>query len=253
MQKTNCYRLSAYFLPFKNVVNDSYYAGTSLETIYNIYEFDREMRNILLGALETIEINLRSKISYYHAHKYGPLGYLQAENFNSRHNHVLFEEKFYREINNNNKVAFVKHHHDKYDGNFPIWVSIELFTFGMLSYFYSDLLTSDQKSISSLMGVHYKHLSSWLRCCTDLRNICAHYGRLYYRVFSAAPSGLELDELSKRRLWGAILVAKSLFPSKEEWNNNILADITLLFEKYGDSIVLNHISFPNDWVEQLRA
>lgn len=99
----------------------------------------------------------------------------------------------------------------------------------------------------------HKLKASWLRCCTDLRNICAHYGRLYYRVFSAAPSGLELDELSKRRLWGAILVAKSLFPSKEEWNNNILADITLLFEKYGDSIVLNHISFPNDWVEQLRA
>jgi hypothetical protein len=34
---------------------------------------------------------------------------------------------------------------DNYGGQFPVWVITELFTFGMLSYFYGDLPTPDQK------------------------------------------------------------------------------------------------------------
>lgn len=42
-------------------------------------------------------------------------------------------------INENQRTLVVKHHIANYDGHFPIWVLIEYFSIGMLSYFYRDL------------------------------------------------------------------------------------------------------------------
>lgn len=79
---------------------------------------------------------------------------------------------------------------DNYDNQFPLWVISELFTFSTLSYFYNDLTTADKKEFA---GNHYKDMISWMRCCTDLRNICAHYGRLYFRIFTAMLSGFKIS------------------------------------------------------------
>lgn len=245
------YRLSAYFLPFKQS-NGNYKPGVAFDSIYRIYEFDRKLRNIVLEAIEIIEIHLRSTFSYYHSTKYGSLGYLNPASFNNKHDAMKFENNISRGVKNNEKVLFVKHHLDNYGGRFPFWVIIELFTFGMLSYFYSDLITSDKKEISKLLGINYQSLVSWLRCCTDLRNICAHYGRLYYRIFSASPSGLDMSEYEKRRFWGAIFVVKTLFPYKEKWNNEFMLNLEALFDEYESTINLNHLAFPKNWKDLLR-
>lgn len=250
----NYYRLTAYFLPFKGE-NDIYETGTNFNTVYHLYEFDRKLRGILFSAIEEIEVYLRANLSYFHALKYGALGYLDARNFNSKHNAERFQENIDREIKNNSKVLFVKHHLEKYDGAFPIWVIIELFTFGMISYFYNDLTTQDQKSLAkSLYGSSaiYERLRSWLRCCTDLRNICAHYGRLYYRIFSAVPAGFPLTRRQGRRLWGAIITLRELFPSDEKWNNEVVIRIEALIEEFSKDINLYHIAFPDDWKIAIR-
>ena len=66
---------------------------------------------------------------------------------------------------------------------FPIWVIVELFTLGMLSFFFADLNTQDQKDLArAVFHSTANNIKSWLRCCTDLRNICAHYGRLYFTM-----------------------------------------------------------------------
>lgn len=241
------YRFSAYFLPFKGE-DGKYKEGLSFDRVDHIYEFDRKLRNLLLSAIETIEVSLRARLSYYHSQKYGSLGYLDATTFNEKHDHERFMANLEREIDNNKKVLFVKHHIDNYDGQFPLWVISELFTFGMISYFYNDMLTSDKKAFA---GVQYKEMISWLRCCTDLRNICAHYGRLYFRVFSAMPSGLNISDEQKRRLWGAILVVRALYPSSGNWNNEFIPRIKALFEEYKDDICLSHLAFPYDWEKKL--
>ncbi|GBR75265.1 abortive infection bacteriophage resistance protein, partial [Candidatus Termititenax aidoneus] len=130
----NYYRLSAYFLPYKTA-SDKYLPNTNFNTIYRIYEFDRKLRAILFSAIEEVEITLRARLAYFHANKYGALGYKDANNFNTRHHHDKFIERINTVINDNKKVLFVQHHNKKYNGAFPIWVIIELFTFGMLSYF----------------------------------------------------------------------------------------------------------------------
>ncbi len=252
LSEINYYRLSAYLLPFKGT-DENFISGTSFEKIYSIYEFDRKLRRILFSAIEEIEVYFKAKLTYFHALKYGPIGYLEPENFNKKHEPEKFISNLNREITSNQKVAFVRHHIEKYDRKFPLWVISELFTFGMISYFYNDLKTADKKEIAPhLLNEHYEYISSWLRCCTDLRNICAHYGRLYYRIFSAIPAGIDVPDGAKRKLWGAILSVKKLYPWKDKWNTEVLPQFEALFEEYESNIDLHHIAFPKDWNTQLK-
>ena len=242
------YRLSAYFLPFRKK-DGNYQEDLSFERVYHIYEFDRKLRGLLFAATEVIEVSLRARLAYFHSEKYGPLGYLDETSFNTKHNTERFITNINREVANNNKVLFVKHYMEHYEGKFPLWVICELFTFGMLSYFYNDLITADKKCIA---GSDYKNMISWLRCCTDLRNICAHYGRLYYRIFSAMPTGIPISEAVKRRLWGTVLAVRALYPSVGKWNSEFMPAIKELFEAYKPDICLYHLAFPDDWEKQLK-
>lgn len=251
LETTNYYRFTAYLLPFK-LEDDTYISGTDFYKVYRIYEFDRKLRGLLFSVIEEIEVFLRAKFAYFHAHKYGACGYLDANNFSPKHKLEKFKENFDREVRNNKNTLFVRHYTQKYNKIFPIWVAVELFTFGMLSKFYGDLKTPDQKILAyEMYHTNPKNMNSWLRCCTDLRNICAHYGRLYYRVFSACPAGLAITEAQKRRLWGAILSLFHLYHDNNKWNSEYLPSLIALFKEYEDDISLYHLAFPENWIEHL--
>ena len=251
LENINYYRLLAYLLPFK--IDDQHYKeGTEFLRVYRIYEFDRKLRRILFSALEDVEISLRAKFSYYHAHKYGPIGYLDPSNFSDKHDPVKFKDQIDREVYNNRSVPFVKHHIDNYGGVFPLWAMTELFTFGMLSRFYADMTTADQKYLARrVYNSTPSNIRSWLRCCSDLRNICAHYGRLYFRVFSAIPAGFSLPQAVSSRLWGAVLALRGLYMDPHKWNAEVVPAISALIEEYRDAIDLHHLAFPPDWEAQL--
>lgn len=107
LESVNYYRLSAYFLPFK-LDNGNYKEGLSFERVFSIYEFDRKLHGILFNALEETEIFLRSKIAYFHAHKYGALGYMDKSNFSVKAElHENFIENFKREIDKNKNILFL--------------------------------------------------------------------------------------------------------------------------------------------------
>ena len=253
LRSINYYRLTAYFLPFRQK-NNTFKPGITFEKIVNIYYFDRELRRTLLSCIEEIEIFLRTRISYFHAHEYGADGYLNPENFSLKHNSQKFQELIKKEINNNRDSLFVKHHIEKYNGVFPVWVITELFTFGMLSRFFADLKLNDQKILArELFNTIPKNIKSYLRCVTDLRNICAHYGRLYYRIFSAIPANTGVPPEAERKLWGTIQAVKGLYPKPEAWNQTIIPELKNIFTKYDKNIELNHIAFPEDWEKLLKV
>ena len=252
LEAVSYYRLTAYLLPFKQV-DGCYKQGTHFHTVYRIYEFDRKLRGILFAALEEIETYLRTKFAYFHAHKYGAEGYMNPSNYSDKHRAEKFQENLAREIASNGRSAFVQHHQEHYEGHFPVWVIMELFTFGMLSRFYSDLITADQKQLAKeIYGTVPKNLISWLRCCTDLRNICAHYGRLYYRIFPATPANVPAGPTQIHQLWGAVLAVRELYPSADKWNTEILAQLSAAFDEYQEDISLRHIGFPQNWEERLK-
>ncbi|MCR4925695.1 MAG: Abi family protein [Clostridiales bacterium] len=170
LKQINYYRLTAYFLPYKDH-NEKCLEGTTFNNVYQTYEFDRKLRHLLYSAIEEIEIMLRAQLSYYHAHKYGALGYEREENFNKHHNHEVFMRKIQEDINRNKNKPAVRHHIDSYGGKFPVWVIIELFTVSQLSFFYSDMQRVDMKKIAKeLYNTTDKNLSNWLKCFTELRN-----------------------------------------------------------------------------------
>jgi abortive infection bacteriophage resistance protein len=253
LSKVNYYRLTAYFLPFKKR-DETYIDGTDFDIVYQIYEFDRKIRLILFSAIEEIEVNLRSILAYYHAHKYGALGYLDNKNYSLKHKHIEFISRIEEEKKKRLKEPFVQHHINKYGGNFPIWVMIELFTFGTLSHFYTDMPVNDQKAIArNFFKTHKKTLSSWLKCCTDLRNFCAHFGRLYYRSFTSIPDGIpELDNNNQRSLFAVIMTLKNLYTDPLKWNKEIHASLSHLINDYKTSIQLSCIGFPADWEAKLK-
>lgn len=252
LKSINYYRFTAYLLPFKNP-DGSYKEGANFETVYKMYHFDRKMRTVLFGVIEEIELFLRTQLAYYHSHKYNPLGYLEPSNFNDKHKHEHYLKILDDAILNNRSTLVVKHHKEKYGGKFPLWVIIEFFSMGMLSYFYSDMHLQDKKYIArNIFNTTYKNLDSWLRCITDLRNKCAHYSRLYYWRFPALPAiPNSIGYKATGRLFDQILMLKFLHPNNTNWNNSIALHIEALIDRYNEYIKLDHVGFPNNWQEHL--
>ena len=253
INSVNYYRLSAYFLPFKKK-DGSYVDGTTFNNVYRIYEFDRKLRGLLFTVIEEIELMLRVQLSYHHAHKYGSLGYMDKDNFNKYHKHEYFIEHINKAIENNKNQLFVKHHLEKYDGKFPTWVIIELFTVGELSFFYSDMHVYDKKEIAkTLFNTTHFNVSSWLLCLTDLRNYCAHYARLYYGLFPAIPqTPKNFPYTLKKRIFDYILVLKFLYPDPIKWKNEFIISLDALILEYSDCIQMEHIGFPENWRQILK-
>lgn len=253
LKKANYYRLSAYFLPFKRK-DGTYFENISFTRVQRIYEYDSKIRALVFQTIEEIEFYLRTRFSNYSAHTYGSLGYLEAANFSESHNEQKYKEKIQTCVAENSRTLVVKHHNEQYEGKFPIWVMIEFFSMGMLSYFYNDMKTADQKQLAKdLYGTSAPCLMSWLRCLTDLRNRCAHYSRLYYWMFPAMPKIPKgMPFIADRKLFTQIFMLKCLYPDYEKWNSSVMAEIEALMEEFQNDISLKHIGFPSNWKELLK-
>ena len=252
LKQANYYRLSAYFLPFRNA-DGTYFENINFNRIKRIYEFDGRIRNLIFECIETIELYLRTQLAYYCGHAYGALGYLNPDIYNERHNDDKFKRLLDICIEENKTTLVVQHHKKKYNGQFPVWVIIEFFSMGMLSYLYADLKSPDQKQIArELYHTSSVCLKSWLRCLTDLRNRCAHYSRIYYWSFPALPRmPKNVSFNTNRKLFSQILTLKFLYPDKNEWESRIMTELRALMEEYGDDISLSHIGFPENWDEMI--
>ena len=263
LRVTNYYRLTAYALQFKN--GNDYNHNISFNTMYRLYKFDKRLRHLLLEILESIEVALRTYMSYNLSIKYGPEAhknidifkdadiYSGCDDFRGNHRRGLIEE-INLEVSKNRKELFVYHHLRKYNGHFPIWVIVEIFSFGMLSKTYKNLNTAEQKEISrNCFGANYMLVESWLDNLSYIRNICAHYGRLYNKKMTITPKihnkhkGYDLD---LDRLFVSILAIKELTKNSSEWD---IFNIQLgaLINENIEVLDLSLIGFPENWDEIL--
>lgn len=244
LQDVNYYRLSAFFLPYGGNLD-----GVPFCKIVRLYEFDSKLRALLVPLIETIEIRFRSRIAYMFSERYGAEGYLESSSFSSRHDHEAFIGYIRKCIKENRQSVVIKHHEGKYGGHYPLWVLIEFFSMGMLSYFFSDMRRADKKALVKGMGYDRsdKEIESWLRCLTILRNKCAHYSRLYYAVFTSVPLFHEgLDSSIARTLYPQLLMLKQLVQSNDGWMH-FAESFTRLVDEYKDAIELEHMGLPDDW------
>ncbi len=180
------YRLSAYSLSFQkfNDPSHSFMPWASFDKIIQLYVFDRELRSIILDAVERIEVALRCRIIYEYCHLYGNNWYEDPTLFFKDHNNFL--ALIQRELKLSKEI-FISHYYEKYTEpkHPPAWMAIEILSFGQLSKMFSNLKTNDAKKAVALhFGLSNSILESWIEHLVYIRNICAHHNRLWNRTMT---------------------------------------------------------------------
>jgi abortive infection bacteriophage resistance protein len=188
LKRISYYRLTAYCIPFQKE-KDSFKTDVAFDDVYKLYVFDHQLRMLVLDVLETLEVALRSLITYHLSHAYGAFGYLKADNFSNNFQHDIWLIDVEREISRSREV-FITHYKEKYKRSaehFPLWMATEVFSFGSLSRLFAGLKTEDKHEIAMIFEIHSSVLQSWLHTLVYIRNICAHHGRLWNKTLAIKP------------------------------------------------------------------
>lgn len=240
--------IKAYSLNLKSK-NGCYNKQTAFKEIVDLYLFNSNFRQLIFPEIEKVEINVRCRLANFFAEQYGVLGYLQAENFSNENYHAQFLEDIKEEVRRNSKAPFVRNFKENYEGgNLPIYALVEVFSFGTLSKFYKNMLNKDKKAIAKTFGVGYTYFESWLESISYVRNICAHYGRIYNAKLSKTPilyKEYTQVGIGNNRIYGVLLCLKYLLKDDDHWN--LFVDkIELLFDKY-PCVQISTMGFPENW------
>lgn len=233
--------------------NGNYDNKTTFREIVDLYLFNANLRQIIFPEIEKIEVNVRCRIANYFSEQYGVLGYLESKNFVDDVYYKEFMEDIEQEIRRNSKAPFVRKFRENYEGgNLPIYALVEVFSFGTLSKFFKNMHNKDKKEIAKTFGVGYTYFESWLESISYVRNICAHYGRLYNAKMAKTPKLYKeytQAGIGNNRIFGVLLCMKNLLKSDSQWE--LFVDkIEMLLDKY-ESVQINTMGFPENWKEIL--
>lgn len=205
LERIGYYRLSAYWYPFRifsfsqdsntglitSKATDKFAVNTQFINAVELYIFDKKLRLLVLDALERIEVSLRVDMAYLLG-KQDTFAHQKIHCFHKKFAHKstrnplknsfeVWQEK-YSGLLSRSKEDFVKHYREKYGGNLPIWVAVEIWDFGAMSQLFSLMKVPDQSAIAVKYGVSdFKVFASWLRSLNYLRNLAAHHSRLWNR------------------------------------------------------------------------
>ena len=183
LQHISYYRLSAYFLPFQSS-KDKFDEGITFEMLLNLYHFDKELRILTFNAIEKIEIFLRTSIAYSFSQKHNAFAYMQKENFCSKEKDFEWLINDITKETSRSKETFIKHFRDTYTNeDLPIWMVVEIISFGTLSKLYTMLCPQTEKEILNGIKLPSFVFKNWLHVFSYVRNISAHHSRLWNRQF----------------------------------------------------------------------
>lgn len=250
LRNVNYYRFVAYLLPYKDK-NEFFSEQLTIEDVYNLYEIDGELRNILLRLIEKIEISFRTYISYTLGDNYGALGYLDPNNFydDKYHSEFIKELSMAKRSKSSQNKLFVRHHNDKYQGLLPVWVMVELLNISHISKLFSNMNEIDNiKLCNSFCNRQQSYIvKNWLHCITNLRNECAHYGRLYGTKLQ---DSIILKKYKKYNIDNNCLFAYLLFIKDLTYEPDVWVDYVGYIENLfnaSDILDIKLYGFPSNW------
>lgn len=240
------YRFSGYSLPFKSPHQANnhriFKPGTSFDLIWQLYQFDRELRLLTYDAIEKIEIAFRSAISEITSDEFGIFWYMTPEFY--RNNKPY--KKLIRDVDKiltDWREVFIQHYFDNYfePPYPPIWMIIELLSFGSCSKMFSNIKSlTVRRKICEIFGQHPTIIESWMKTIAGVRNLCAHHARLWNRWLLDAPIILKdeplhdyLQEKNRRFIVCAYILMRLLHPiSSETFWKQKLYDLFSKYEQY---------------------
>jgi len=258
LRRVSYYRLTAYWHPFK-CPDDTFAPGTTLDKIWRRYTFDRQLRLLVMDAIERVEVAvLRTLMVEQHVRKYGPFGYRDARNFRPEFAGAD-HQRMADELDNamkRSREPFVDHFRTKYfsEPGLPLWMAAEVASFGTLFTFYRSLHLPEQKQLAGQLGLPANVLQSWLFCLNYIRNLCAHHSRLWNRELSIRPLVPDLKNNPEwhqpaapdnRRTFAVLTLLRWLLlkiAPQSRWTDRLRE----LLNNYSD-IPLNLVGFPAGW------
>jgi len=191
----NYYRFSGYCLAFEPS-RHQFIAGTTFEQIVEAYQFDLTLRDLVTEALEVVEVDLRAATAYHFGEKHGAFGHADSTSFFKSFNHTDWLARLQKEASRSSEL-FVTHFRKNYSEfpDLPIWIVMEVMSFGGLSRMVSGMHKSDQKAIGKRYGFQAHVMWKTTHHLTYVRNLCAHHSRLWDRSWAIKP------ELPKANSW----------------------------------------------------
>ena len=104
-----------------------------------------------------------------------------------------------------------------------------------------------------MYGVGYTYLESWFESIAYVRNLCAHYGRIYNAKFTKKPMLYKQDVAigaDNSRMFALLLCISRLVKHDAHWID-FLDEMELIVEKY--SVVnICTMGFPVEWKQYLE-
>jgi abortive infection bacteriophage resistance protein len=207
------YRLAAYLYTFRQLLPhpdlygsgraDSFQPGYSIDHSLALWDFDRRLRSVTLQAMELLEVAVRTSIAF-EAGRAGPFAYLDPAYVEPRstvprpqsNGQVLTDldrwtSRLVR-MQDDSREEFVEHYRRKYASSspgMPVWVSVEVWDFGLMSRYYTSIMPyAGRLAVSRVFGVQDVNMfSSWIRSLNVVRNIAAHHSRLWNRKLAIQP------------------------------------------------------------------
>ncbi|MCE7073182.1 Abi family protein [Dyadobacter sp. CY327] len=259
LENVSYYRISGYWYPLlADKQLHTFKEGSSFETAFQLYCFDRELRLLISSELEKIEVAVRAKMIYVLSQKYGGFWF---------ENLTLFKDpdKFKGQILGKLKEEyersdeeFIKAFRDKYSNPFPpSWMIMEIVSFGTLSKLYSQLAPGKEKrDIAQYFGLPDSVFGTWLHSIVYLRNVCAHHSRLWNRGLSIKPQSPH----SPRKVWlnnrnvrtdkayFALSMTKYLLQTVNP-KSRFTIKFTQLLSKY-PNVDVKAMGFPDNWEKE---
>lgn len=293
LQRYGYYRLSGYWHLYRDrpappaprfdeedreIRLDTFVPGTGLAHVVSLYEFDHELRMRLGDVLSTVETAFRFFIghrlgridAFAHRHPWA-LGAMRQEDPGAPPEPTVAYREWLEEYDRHEQRArgdFVVHFRQQYGPHLPIWVATEVMSFGVLSSLYDLMLQPDQEILAARFQVRTADghgdrgaLGNWLNNLRNVRNICAHYGRVWNRAFDVlidAPGQARKDaddllaslaeEGTNNRLYGVLLVLRHLLLSIAPEKGDVV-DLADFVEEKSRTVGfgMEQLGFPDSW------
>ena len=286
LRRVNYYNLingyKKIFLEKSNSNLETYKENCTLEELYSLYKFDRDLKNILLYYLIQFENSLKSICAYHFSNKFREdYSYLQVKNYSHEKedfkyvlNNLAELSKIINKEKDNSVKPQIKHYIDKHH-EIPLWVLINYLTFGNVSFFFNAMDNELKESVCKDFGIRLKRqygnsypiekniLKDIIKISNLFRNVCAHDDILFsYRLKKPISTKESTSKFFRVKfkgnsLFDLVMLLQLVLP--KDCHEEMISKIEFTFKLYSKSFksisledIIEEAGFPINWTEDYK-
>jgi abortive infection bacteriophage resistance protein len=258
------YRLGEYWYSMQSdKINHIFKPNSRFSDVFALYNFDNELRLLLFGGIEKIEISLRTKLIYHLSHEFDPWWFQNFSLFSDSMALVKTLASLEEELERTKEVT-IKNHIKKHKDDLrfpPAWKSLEQTSFGSLSKLFGNLkntIRSKDIIAREFGAVNHTYLPSWLQSIAQIRNYCAHHSRLWNKNLPGAPKLLSnppfrwVKDVPREHEFKFLYIHLCLMRyllNVIHPENNFANQLNLLFQKY-PNVDVNALGMKPGWFDE---